>query len=87
MTMDQLYPRIPATDPSVKRGIVWRDLLACGKTGATPTELAARLIDEGKATGKVEGCAALLKPLLDELVDMAGGRQTMREGERFKARR
>ena len=28
MTMDQLYPRIPATDPSVKRGIVWRDLLA-----------------------------------------------------------
>ena len=85
MTVDRLYPQITATAPSVKRGMVWHDLLAYGETGATATELAARLIHAGKATGSVEGCAALLKPLLDELVDMAGDRQTTREGERFKA--
>ena len=87
MTADQLYPRITATGPSVKRGMVWQDLLACGETGATPRELATRLIKDGKAMGSVEGCAALLKPLLDELAGMVGERQTMREGERFTTRR
>lgn len=87
MTADQLYPQIIATGPSVKRDMVWQDLLACGETGATPTTLAARLINDGKATGSVAGCAALLKPLLEELVGMVGERQTTREGDRFKARR
>jgi hypothetical protein len=85
MTADQLYPGISATDASVKRGMVWQDLLACGENGATPQELATRLIKDGKASGTVEGCAVLLKPLLDELVGMVGERQTKREGEQFKA--
>ncbi len=90
MAGDQLYPRITATDPSVKRGMLWQDLRACGETGATPTELATRLIKlikDRKAIGSVEGCAALLKPLLAELTGMVGEQQTPREGERFTARR
>jgi hypothetical protein len=87
MPGDQLYPRITATGPSVKRDMVWQDLLEFGENGATPTELATRLIQRGRAKGTVEGCAALLKPLLEELVDMVGERQTKREGVRFTALR
>jgi hypothetical protein len=87
MAADQLYPRITATGPSVKRDMVWQDLLDFGETGATPMELAARLIKAGKATGTVEGCAVRLMPLLDELVGMVGERRTERVGERFRVRR
>jgi hypothetical protein len=83
--MDQLFPRITATHPSVKRKVVWRALLPFGATGATPMELADHLIQNGKATGTVGGCAALLKPLLEELVVILGPQQTKRDGERFIA--
>jgi len=83
--MDQLFPRITATHPSVKRKMVWRALLHFGATGATPMELAEDLIQNGKATGTVGGCAALLKPRLEELVDILGSQQTKRDGERFIA--
>ena len=86
MAADQLYPRITATG-AVKRDMVWQDLLDFGETGATPMELAARLLNEGKATGTVEGCAVRLMPLLDELVGMVGVHRTERAGERFRARR
>jgi len=87
MTADQLYPQITATSPTVKRDMVWQDLLDFGASGATPMELAARLLKTGKAKGTVEGCAMRLMPLLDELVGMVGERRTERVGERFKARR
>jgi hypothetical protein len=87
MAADQLYPRISASGPSLKRDMVWHDLLEFGATGATPMELAARLLMEGKASGTVEGCAVRLMPLLEELVGMVGDRRTEREGERFRARR
>jgi hypothetical protein len=87
MAADQLYPRINASGPSLKRDMVWDDVLAFGATGATPMELAARLLMEGKASGTVEGCAVRLMPLLEELVGMVGDRRTEREGERFRARR
>jgi hypothetical protein len=57
MAADQLYPQITATSPSLKRDMVWQDLLDFGATGATPMERAARLLMEGNATGTVEGCA------------------------------
>jgi hypothetical protein len=44
-------------------------------------ELAARLLRDGKATGTVEGCAARLMPLLEELVGMVGEHRTERAGE------
>ena len=72
MAADQLYPRITATEPPLKRDMVWQDLLHFGETGATPMELAARLLRDGKATGTVEGCAVRLMPLLEELVGMVG---------------
>lgn len=87
MTADQLYPQITATGPTVKRDMVWQDLLDFGEAGATPMELAARLLKAGKAKGTVEGCAMRLMPLLDELVGMVGERRTERVGERFRARR
>jgi hypothetical protein len=87
MAADHLYPRISATGPSLKRDMVWQDLLEFGATGATPMELAARLLRDGKATGTVEGCAVRLMPLLEELVGMVGEHRTERAGERFKARR
>ena len=87
MATDQLYPQITATGPTVKRDMVWQDLLDFGESGATPMELAARLLKAGKAKGTVEGCAMRLMPLLDELVGMVGERRTERVGERFKARR
>jgi hypothetical protein len=87
MAADHLYPRITATGPSLKRDMVWQDLLEFGATGATPMELAARLLRDGKATGTVEGCAVRLMPLLEELVGMVGEHRTERAGERFKARR
>jgi hypothetical protein len=86
MTADQLYPQITATSPTVKRDMVWQDLLDFGASGATPMELAARLLKTGKAKGTVEGCAMRLMPLLDELVGMGGERRTERVGERFRAR-
>jgi hypothetical protein len=82
---NQLYPGITATGPSVKRDMVWQDLLEFGEIGATPSELATRLIQRGRAKGTAEGCAALLRPMLEELVDMAGERQTKRQGMRFMA--
>jgi hypothetical protein len=87
MTADQLYPQITATGPTVTRDRVWQDLLTFGETGATPMELAARLLKAGRAKGTVEGCAMRLMPLLDELVGMVGERRTVRMGERFKAHR
>jgi hypothetical protein len=87
MESDQLYPRISATGPTLKRDMLWHDLLDFGEMGATPIELAARLIEEGKATGTVESCAMRLMPLLNELVYMVGKRRTEHEGERFKALR
>jgi len=87
MGADHLYPRITAPGPSLKRDMVWQDLLDFGATGATPMELAARLLRDGKATGTVEGCAVRLMPLLEELVGMVGEHRTERAGERFKARR
>ena len=85
MESDQLYPRIAATGPTLKRDMLWHDLLDFGEVGATPIELAARLVEEGKATGTVEGCAMWLMPLLNELVYMVGTRRTEHVGERFKA--
>jgi len=82
---DQLYPRIGATGPTPKRDMLWHDLLDFGEMEATPIGLAARLVEEGKATGTVEGCAKRLMPLLSELVYMVGKRRTERVGERFKA--
>jgi len=82
---NRLYPGITATGPSVKRDMVWQDLLEFGESGATPSELATRLIQRGRAKGTAEGCAALLRPLLEELVDIAGERQTKRQGMRFMA--
>jgi hypothetical protein len=87
MTVDHLYPRITATGPSLKRDMVWQDLLEFGAPGATPMELAARLLRDGKATGTVEGCAVRLMPLLEELVGMVSEHRTERAGERFRARR
>ena len=87
MAADQLYPQIMATAPSLKRDMVWQDLLEFGATGATPMELAARLLRDGKATGTVEGCAVRLMTLLEELVGMVGEHRTERAGERFRARR
>jgi hypothetical protein len=84
---NQLYPGITAPDLLVKRNMVWQDLLECGESGATPSELATRLIQRGRAKGTAEGCAALLRPLLEELVDMPGKRRTKREGIRFIALR
>lgn len=63
MAADHLYPRISAPGPSLKRDMVWQDLLEFGGPGATPMELAARLLRDGKATGTVEGCAVRLMPL------------------------
>jgi hypothetical protein len=83
MAADQLYPR----SPSVKRDMVWQDLLDFGESGATPMELAARLLKGGKAKGTIEGCAMRLMPLLGELVGMVGERRTEQVGERFRARR
>jgi len=85
MAADQLYPRITATGPTLKRDMLWHDLLNFRETGATPMELAARLTEEGKATGTAEGCAVRLMPLLDELAYMVGERRTEHVGERFKA--
>ena len=87
MAADQLYPQITATGPTGKRDMVWQDLLDFGESGATPMELAARLLKVGKAKGTVEGCAMRLMPLLDELVGMVGERRTERVGDRFRARR
>lgn len=87
MTTDQLYPQITAAGPTVKRDMVWQDLLDFGESGATPMELATRLLMAGKAKGTVEGCAMRLMPLLDELVGMVGEHRTERVGERFRARR
>ncbi|HTG10021.1 MAG TPA: hypothetical protein VK746_04440 [Candidatus Eisenbacteria bacterium] len=87
MTADHLYPRITGTGPSLKRDMVWQDLLEFGAPGATPMELAARPLRDGKATGTVEGCAVRLMPLLEELVGMVGEHRTERAGERFRARR
>ena len=87
MAADQLYPQITATAPSLKRDMVWQDLLEFGAPGATPMELAARLLRDGKATGTGEGCAVRLMPLLEELVGMVGEHGTERAGERFRARR
>jgi hypothetical protein len=87
MPDDRLYPQITATGPSVKRDMVWQDLLTFGETGATPMELAGRLLKASKAKGTVEGCAMRLMPLLDELVGMVGERRTERLGERFRAYR
>ena len=87
MAADQLYPQITAASPSLKRDMVWQDLLDFGATGATPMELAARLLRDGKATGTGEGCAVRLMPLLEELVGMVGEHGTERAGERFRARR
>jgi hypothetical protein len=66
--------------------MVWQDLLDFGQSGATPMELAARLLKAGKAKGTVEGCAMRLMPPLDELVGMAGERRTERAVERFRTR-
>ena len=86
MAADQLYPQITAASPSLKRDMVWQDLLEFGAPGATPMELAARLLRDGKATGTGEGCAVRLMPLLEELVGMVGEHRTERAGERFRAR-
>jgi hypothetical protein len=83
--MDQIFPQIIATYPSVKRNMVWRALLSFGATGATPIALADRRIQNGKATGTIEGCVALLRPLLEELVGIQGTQRTKRAGERFVA--
>jgi hypothetical protein len=82
-----LYPRISATSPSLKRDMLWQDLLKCGEAGATAGDLAARLIAESKATGTIAECALALEPLLDELVRMPGPHQTTRDGDRYKTRR
>lgn len=82
-----LYPRISTTSPSLKRDMLWQDLLKCGAMGATAMELAAHLIKDHKATGTVSECALALEPLLDELVRMPGPHQTTRDGDRYKARR
>jgi len=88
MAADRLYPQITATGPSLKRDMLWKDLLDYfGESGATPMELAARLLKDRKATGTVEGCAVRLMPLLEGLVCMVGERRTERVGERFRARR
>lgn len=82
-----LYPRISTTSPSLKRDMVWQDLLKCGEAGATARDLAARLISESKVTGTIAECALALEPLLDELVRMPGAHRTTRDGDRYKARR
>lgn len=86
MASERLFPQITTTDIQVLREMVWQQLFECGgDAGATPTELAARMIQHDKARGTVEGCAKLLIPLLDELVGVIGERRTKRDGERFKA--
>jgi hypothetical protein len=82
-----LYPRISGTSPSLKRDMLWQDLLKCGSAGATARELAVHLIKGRKATGTVSECALAREPLLDELVRAPGPHQTTRDGDRYKARR
>jgi hypothetical protein len=82
-----LYSRISAASPSLKRDMVWQDLLKCGEAGATARDLAARLIAERNATGTIAECALALEPLLDELVHMPGTHRTTRDGDRCTARR
>jgi len=59
-------------------------LVRYGETGATPAELAADLINDGKATGTADECAALLLRLLEE-IRATGAHRVRREGERFIA--
>jgi hypothetical protein len=82
--MARLFPQIETPHRQVIRDMVWRELFRYGEAGTTPAGLAAALINDGKATGTVEECAALLLRLLEE-IPATGAHRVRREGERFIA--
>jgi hypothetical protein len=83
--MARLFPQIETSHRQVIRDMVWRELFRYGEAGATPAGLAADLINDGKAAGTIEECAALLCRLLEEIPAATGTHRVRREGERFIA--
>jgi hypothetical protein len=59
MAADQLYPQITATGPTVKRDMVWQELLDFGESGATT--MVVYLTPELRGAGRALALPALVQ--------------------------